>query len=49
MRLRVLGWMKWKDTVSERFVALMSWIGQVTRESFRKPDQEGRFAMSHPT
>jgi hypothetical protein len=27
-------------------VALKSWIGQVTSESFKKPVQEGRFAMA---
>src|SRR5215469_13147378 len=41
--------MKWKLADSAWLTALKSRIGQVTSESFRKPDQEGRFAMDHPT
>src|SRR5579883_2225769 len=39
--------MKWNETVFALIVALMSWMGQVTRDSLRKPDHEGRFAMAH--
>ena len=48
MRLCVFGWMKWKVADSAWLTALKSRIGQVTSESFKKPDQEGRFAMDHP-
>src|SRR5215470_1040960 len=40
--------MKWNETESARLVALKSRIGQVTSDSLRKPDQEGRFAICHP-